>query len=265
MDDIRDLIFRNIYDKKFKALLTAEKDGILSGVNEAIKTASDLCIEIEMFYIEGDKISQGDVLAEISGTPKQITMAEDRIIGCLSKYSGISTATARAVALADGKVKIVSGSMKKMPSQMKFSTKIAIESGGGECRISKTPMVYLDKNYIKMLGSIKNALKSVESRTDLVKVVQIKGIEGTIEEETLSAIENGCNILMVDTGNINDVKRCLQVLESYGIRKNFEVAFAGGVKIADIPELCEYGIDSLCIGKEIVDALLLDMKLDVQI
>lgn len=265
MEDIRDVIFSDIYDKKFKALLTSEKDGILSGVEEALKMALDIDVEIKMFYKEGDRIKHGDVLAEISGTPKQITMAEDRIIGCLSKYSGISTATARAVAMADGKVKVVSGSMKKMPSQMKFSTKIAIESGGGECRISKTPMVYLDKNYIKMLGSIKQALKSVESLTDLVKVIQIKGLDGTIEEETISAIENGCNILMVDTGNIDDLKRCLQVLENLGIRKDYEVAFAGGVKIDDIPRLCEYGIDALCIGKEIVDALLLDMKLDVKI
>ena len=41
------------------------------------------------------------------------------------------------------------------------------------------------------------------------------------------------------------------------------MAFAGGVKIADIPDLAARGMDLLCIGKEIVDAGLLDMKLDV--
>ena len=40
------------------------------------------------------------------------------------------------------------------------------------------------------------------------------------------------------------------------------VRTAGNVKLTDIPELSERA-DILCIGKEIVDAPLLDWKLDV--
>jgi nicotinate-nucleotide pyrophosphorylase (carboxylating) len=35
------------------------------------------------------------------------------------------------------------------------------------------------------------------------------------------------------------------------------------VRLTDIPDLTNWDIDILCIGKEIVDAGLLDMKLDV--
>lgn len=46
-------------------------------------------------------------------------------------------------------------------------------------------------------------------------------------------------------------------------KERLELAFAGGVRLTDIPELADEGIDILCIGKEIVDAQLLDMRLDV--
>lgn len=265
MQDIRDVIFKEISEKKFRALITAEKNGCLSGVEEAEKMAREIGISINLYHKEGDLINVGDIICEITGTPKQITVSEDKIIGCLSKFSGIATAAHNAVELADDKVRIVSGSLKKMPHNIKDSVRKAIVSGGASNRISTTPMVYLDKNYIKMLGSIPKALNSVKCFTDLAKVIQIKGNEFSIEEETVQALENGCDILMVDTGNLNDLERCIQVTERIGKRKDVQIAFAGGVKMEQIPELCKYDINALCIGKEVVDALLLDMKLDVQI
>ena len=48
----------------------------------------------------------------------------------------------------------------------------------------------------------------------------------------------------------------------HGLPERIKVAFAGNVKLTDIPELSRRA-DILCIGKEIVDAPLLDWKLDV--
>lgn len=265
MQDIRDIIFKEISDERFKALISTEKDGCLSGVEEAEKAAAEIGVTIKLFHNEGARIKAGEVICEIVGTPKQITIAEDKIMGCLCKYSGIATAAHKAAELADGKCRIVSGSLKKMPSEIKMSIRKAIESGGASCRISTTPMVYLDKNYIKMLGSIPRALKSVEILTELTKVIQIKGQQLSIEEETRQALENSCNILMVDTGDLQDLEKCINVAEKLEKRNDVQIAFSGGVKLDQIPIICEYNIDAICIGKGIVDALLLDMKLDVVI
>lgn len=35
MEDIRDILFENIASKRFRAVLTAERSGVLSGVDEA--------------------------------------------------------------------------------------------------------------------------------------------------------------------------------------------------------------------------------------
>ena len=68
---------------------------------------------------------------------------------------------------------------------------------------------------------------------------------------------------MVDTGRLEDLRRCRAVLEASGRRGEVQLAYAGEVKLTDIPQLVQERLDVLCIGKQIVDAQLLDMKLDV--
>ncbi|MBW7572272.1 beta/alpha barrel domain-containing protein [Caproiciproducens faecalis] len=265
MEDIRDIIFQEIAGKEFRALLIPERDGCLSGTEEALRLTEEIGAKLNLFLHEGDDVKAGEPIGEVLATPKIMAMAEERVIGTLSKFSGIATASRKAVRLAQGKIRIVSGSWKKMPPEIKNGIRQAIVTGGASFRISSTPMVYLDKNYIRMLGSIPAALNSVSGCTDLAKVIQIKGKEHSIEEETAQAVENGCSILMVDTGNIEDVVRCTKKVEEMGMSGKLQIAFAGGVKLDNIPKFINYGIDMLCIGKEIVDAPLLDIKMDVEL
>ena len=265
MTDIRDQIFLGIADRLFHADLTAERDGVLSGVCAAQTRAEQMGIELKFYAAEGDKLIRGKAFAELAATPKKMTMAEDTIIGLLAKYSGVATAAARAVRLADGKLRVVSGSSKKMPPEIKSGIRQAIHTGGADTCISPVPMVYLDKNYIRMLGSIRAALEAVQDMRDRVKVVQVKGTMGSIEAEVEEAAANGCGVVMVDTGRIGDAVCGSQTLARLHMRKDVRIAFAGGIRLADIPAIVTQDIDMLCIGREIVDAPLLDMRLDVRV
>lgn len=263
MQDIRDVIFHEIRERKYHAVLLPEADGVLSGVEDAARKAAELGLEWRSTSREGGILSRNESFAELVGTPKQLALAEECIIGLLSKPSGIATAARRAVSASGGRVRIVSGSWKKMPPDMKTAVRRAIVSGGASFRICEQPMLYLDKNFIRMFGSIRAALEAAAGLKEITKVVQIKGIDCSIEEETRQAVKGGADILMVDTGNPQDVKACRKQMAAMPQEKKRRVAFAGNVKIAQIPSLAEKGIDILCIGKEIVDAGLLDMKLNV--
>lgn len=263
MKDIRDDIFKNILNDKFNAVLTVENNGIFAGSKEAKTYAQEIGIDLKLYFSDGQEVCIGDTIGEIVADPKNMAIAEEKIIGAIAKYSGIATAARKAVVEAEEKVKIVSGSVKKMPPQIKNGIRDAIISGGATFRISDTPMIYMDKNYIKMLGSITKALEAVKDQMNVVKVIQLKGRDHSIEEETRMALENDCGILMVDTGNIEDLKRCITEVNKIGVRNNVKIAFAGDVKINQIKEYIKMGVDILDIGKEIVDAQLLDIKLDV--
>ena len=262
MRDIRDIIFHALEGKRLRAVLTAERAGVLSGVDSVRIRAEELGIALELCKEEGEELSHGERIGTLVAGPKQIALAEEQLIGELAKASGIATAARTAVLLADGRARIVSGSWKKMPPQIKELVRRAVLTGGAAVRIAEPPMIYLDKNYIRMLGSIQEALRACAVFSDDTKVVQLRGEDGTVAQETRAAVLGGADILMVDTGVREDLECCLSELAAMGCRERIKVAFAGNVKLTDIPELSRRA-DILCIGKEIVDAPLLDWKLDV--
>ena len=262
MRDIRDDLFRSIYGRRFRAALTAEHAGVLAGTEAAKAQADELGIELELCKADGEELMHGERIGTLVAAAKQVALAEERMIGALAKASGIATAARTAVLMADGRAEIVSGSWKKMPPQIKELVRGAILTGGANCRIAEQPMIYLDKNYIRMLGSIPQALAACASFHEYTKVVQLRGESATVAWETQAAVRGGADILMVDTGAREDLECCLSELAAVGCREHIKVAFAGNVKLTDIPELSERA-DILCIGKEIVDAPLLDWKLDV--
>jgi nicotinate-nucleotide pyrophosphorylase (carboxylating) len=105
----------------------------------------------------------------------------------------------------------------------------------------------------------------VASVGDKLKVIQLKGEFASVAQEAIMAVTHGADILMVDTGGLADFEAARRALEAIGLRQQVKLAFAKGVRLRDIPAMKGRGIDILDIGSEIVDAPLLDMKLDVSV
>jgi len=261
--DLRDIIFKDVINKKFTAVIISEEEGLLAGKEILEEKGKEIGIKFLFLLEDASQLKPGIVIARFIARPKQICICEDNLIGLISKYSGIATAAAVARQVSKEKIKIVCGAWKKMPTEVKPFIRRAVEVGGLKTRIVDKDFVYLDKNYIRMFGSIEKTLKSIEKMKDKIKAIQIRGETNLIEVEALEAIGNGANILMIDTGRIKDVQKVLYVLEKENKRNLVKVAFAGNIKISEIDELTNFDIDILDIGRQIIDAPLLDMSLDV--
>ncbi len=257
--DIRDLIFAGLGNTRFAAHLTANARGVLAGTAMAESTAEAVGLKLDWVCREGDWLEAGTLVAVITGHARYMAIGEERLLGCLCKASGIATSARRAIELASGRARVVSGAWKKMPPDLKFMVRHAVAVGGMPPRILDVPFVYLDKNYVRMLGGITATLAAVRDIPG-VKVIQVRGEEAAIAEETTRACQGGAGVVMVDTGHRQDVMAALEVAAAY---PNVKVSFAGGIKHEDIPTLVDLGIHILDIGTVIMDAPLLDMKLDV--
>jgi len=263
MKDLRDDIFKNISHKQITAIIIADDNGIIAGSLSAKKEAERLGLKILKWLDDATPVTNNDAIASFMGTPKQIAMAEEVVMGKMAKPSGIATAAKKFVDACGDLPKIVSGSWKKMPIQLKDTIRTSVAIGGAGIRISNTPFVYLDKNYIKMLGGIIESLRSTENLDNKKRVVQIHGFFHDIASEAVDAAENGADIIFVDTGNKDDVQKVIEILTEKNLRQKVKVVFSGGICFEDLDHLKKLDIDFLDVGRAIVDAPLLDMRMEI--
>lgn len=262
--DIRDIIFASISHRPYTAYIATERAGVVTGTARLAEQLTALGVVVEITVADGALVDAGATVAELTGTPKQLAMAEEVAIGLLAKPSGIATAARRAVELAGPDLKIVCGAWKKMPPEIKWIVREAVTAGQASFRIAEGPFLYLDKNFVHMLGGVETTMAAVAAMDDKIKCIQLKGRSAPIAAEALAAARGGADILMIDTGNLTDVEVVNNALTGAGLRNKVKIAFAQGIRLEDIPTLRGKGIDILDIGGSIIDAPLLDMRLDVR-
>ena len=261
--DLRDSIFQSISGQRATAVLSSEDSGLVVGIPDFQKTADDLGVDVQYVIEDSSWVEAGKKIAEFQGAPKQIAKAEERLIGMLAKPSGIATTTRKFVEAAGDDLRIVSGAWKKMPMVLKHVIRHAIRSAGADFRISRVNFVYLDKNFVRMLGGIRQTLEATSHIKDHEKVIQVKGHYNDVSVEAVEAAEAGAHIIFIDTGNTDDIDRVSDALVKSGLREQVVIAYSGNVQLADIPSLRKKDVDRVDIGRAIVDAPLLDMKIDV--
>ncbi len=261
--DVREELFRGIAGKLFTVHVVAGQEGVVSGSDDVAREAEKLGIFLLKTADEGTWAREGEILAAFRGTPHQVAAAEESMLGLLAKTSGIATAARAFVDLAGGRPRVVCGAWKKMPPSLKEPVRRAVVTGGAHFRIASGPFVYLDKNYVRMLGGIRKALQAASSLKGHTKVIQIKGEYGDVATEVCEAASCGAGIVFVDTGNKDDVRLASEVLRDSGLREGVKIAFGGNVRLEDVAELKSIDVDILDVGRAIVDAPLLDMRMEV--
>jgi nicotinate-nucleotide pyrophosphorylase (carboxylating) len=257
VSDIRYEIFRDCMSVSVTGALVSEGAGILSGLGRARKRMTDLGLVFSTSFSEGSRVEEEERIATVTGNPVQIAMAEEQIIGILSKSSGIAT----AARLGPGK-EVVSGGWKKMPSEIKEIVRQAALDGGIHVRICREPFVYLDKNYVRMLGGVRASIQRTLPLAGTV-VIQIRGETKAIGEEAVEAAESGAKIVMVDTGSHEDLEQTTRALTARGLRSRVRVAFSGEITLERIGGLSMLDMDIIDVGYAILDAPCLSMRFDV--
>jgi nicotinate-nucleotide pyrophosphorylase (carboxylating) len=260
--DIRQEIFRECSDRRVTGVLIAEAPGVLSGIARAGGAMESLGVSFTTDLEDGSTLEVDQEIARAFGNPVQIAMAEERIIGAVSKTSGIATAARRARLAAAPRCQVVSGGWKKMPWEVKDLVRQAVSDGGINARISENPMVYLDKNYVRILGGVQKAVQTVNG-LDREIVIQVRGETGSVGDEAIEASGGGVSVVMVDTGRREDMAEVIRALKERGLRSRVRIAFAGNISIDDLEELSRLDFDIVDIGYAILDAPCLPMRFDV--
>ena len=260
--DIPALLLAACPHREVGARLVALEPGVAAGCREMTAEARAMGLAVSAAVSDGQPLAAGQVLAELSGPPLAVLQAEDRLLGMVGKFSGVARAAARANELA-GRVRVVCGAWKKMPLELKQGLRLALEAGGVDTRIIDTPMVYLSKNHLRVLGSVGRAMDAALAIPGRDVVIQICGETGPIRLEAQEAVSRGAKVVFVDTGRLGDLIAVAGHLRGLGLRGEVQLAFAGGITLEDLPGLASADLDVVDLGRALIDAPLLDLRYQV--
>jgi nicotinate-nucleotide pyrophosphorylase (carboxylating) len=211
-----------------------------------------------MRFQDGQPVRPGDVLVEIEGPPHELGVAEDYVLGPLGYASGIATRAAAFRAAAPEGLSIACGGWKKLPAALKPLLRAGLAAAGVLPRLVPGDFVYISKNAVLLLGGVEPAIRAGRAAAHGPVAVQVRSVD-----EARVALQAGAGVIMVDTGRLADLADVHQALTAEGRRDAVILAFGGGVTLEQLSAAHAAGAQAVDVGRAILDAPLLDLRMRV--
>ena len=241
----------------FNAKLTSRVDGIVCGL-EVFKTVFKVLsdsVEVNLLFKDGDEIKKGDVLAKLKGPGKYLLLGERVSLNYIQRMSGIATETHKyQQAIGDLPCKIVD-TRKTTPNFRAFE-KYAVKCGGGALhRFNLSDCAMIKDNHIKVAGSVTNAVKMVKANLSHAHKLEL---ECDTLEQVKEALPLGVDIIMLDNMSLDEMKEGVKLINHKAI-----VEASGNVKLNNIRQIAECGVDIISSSAIVANAPALDLGLDM--
>jgi nicotinate-nucleotide pyrophosphorylase (carboxylating) len=248
-------------DKKSQAKLLVKDNGMLAGVELAEKIFHEVdgSLQLTIFKKDGDSISSGDVVFEVSGNAKAILSAERLVLNCMQRMSGIATKTNHLSKLIEGTSAKLMDTRKTTPN-FRLMEKWAVAIGGGKNhRFALYDMIMLKDNHIDVAGGISLA---VANAADYLKKKNKKLL---IEVETRNLKEvrealntNAIDVIMLDNMSIEEMRESVKLING-----KCKTEASGGITEVNLRSVAECGVDYISMGALTHSVKSLDLSLKI--
>lgn len=161
IDSTADLLIPE--DSISSAYFMSKADGVLCGLEVALRvfTILDPDMKIQCHFKDGDKVKNGDIIAEFTGHTRLMLKAERTSLNLLQHMSGIATYTNKCVELVKGTNASIADTRKTLPG-LRPLQKYAVTVGGGRNhRYNLTDAAMLKDNHIDAYGGITPAVEAL--------------------------------------------------------------------------------------------------------
>ena len=224
------------------AKLVAKEDGVAAGLMVAARVFNlvDKKTVFTPLVKEGELITKGTVMAQVSGRTASLLKAERVALNFLQRMCGIARKARLMTDLAKRNGTVIADTRKTTPN-LRILEKYSVSAGGGKNhRFSLSDAVMLKDNHIKAAGGIKNAV--VKARKVISHTMTIE-----VETETLvqveEAVEAGADIIMLDNMNREDIIKAVAIIEKKAV-----VEVSGNLTEDNIGNKLVPGVDVMSSG-----------------
>ena len=225
-----------------RATMVAKSSGILAGLSVAEYIFRTLSPDIlwNPFFSDGDKISKGEIILEISGSYRALLTGERLALNFMQRMSGIATMTSHCVCELEGFHTQILDTRKTVPGLRLLDKYAVLMGGGSNHRIGLYDMVLIKDNHIKIAGGITNAVTQI--RKNLPDTIKLE-VEVTNLDEVNEALTAGADIIMLDNMTLQTMKESVKRIDGRA-----KVEASGNMTIDRLKEVAATGVDFISIG-----------------
>jgi nicotinate-nucleotide pyrophosphorylase (carboxylating) len=247
------------------ARYVVRSEGVVAGMPVLRLVAQRFCLErgLRLLARDGDHVTPGAVLAEVSGSMQKMLGMERTALNFLQRLCGIATLTSRFVAEVAGTRAVILDTRKTTPGWRPLE-KYAVRCGGGmNHRLGLYDMVLIKDNHLAWLASrgerdpIRAAVSAARSRVRARTEIEI-------EVDSLDQLDRALrcrpDIILVDNLGPESLSEAVRRRDAKAPGVRLEAS--GGVTLATAAALARTGIDRISVGALTHSAPALDIGLD---
>jgi len=247
-----------------RARIVSRCDCIASGIAIASEVFRrlDETLTITTHAAEGERLSPGSVLLEISGPTRSILSGERTALNFLGRLCGIATLSRRYADAVKGTGVTLLDTRKTTPG-WRLLEKQAVKAGGcTNHRMGLHDAVLVKDNHLAALGDL-SLLPPVITGLRTAH----PGLPIEIEADRLDQVKTLLGMQGIDVILLDNMSPA-QMSEAVALRNKFAppvlLEASGGVTLASIPEIAATGVDRISVGALTHSATNADLSLELE-
>lgn len=240
------------------AKIVAKQSGTIAGLDIAVACFHVVSkkIEVIQYCRDGDSVTKGTVLLELSGPLDKILLTERTALNFLQHLSGIATATAKLVRLLQGTTCMLLDTRKTLPGYRTLE-KYAVRKGGGtNHRQNLSTMILIKENHLRPLS-----FEILQQKVTLARKKSKFKIE--IEAETLAQVKKflglPLDIILLDNMSLAEMRQAVKLRNK--INPKIKLEASGNISAKTIRAVGQTGVDYASCGSITHSAPALDISL----
>ncbi len=240
-----------------QAKLYSKGTSIVAGI-ELVKQVFqrvDSKIMVKVLINDGEKVTPGSIVMELSGPLSSILTAERTALNFIQHLSGIATATREAVDIINGLPVRISDTRKTLAGLRALQKYAVLVGGGFNHRYGLYDAVLLKDNHLTSLGGLTKAVEM--ARQKIGHMVKLE-----VECESLAQVQEalacGVDLIMLDNMTTEQMRQAVSLVNHRVI-----VEASGGIMAGNLREVAETGVDIISIGALTHSVKSMDFSLDV--
>lgn len=246
---------------KGKAVLKIKQDGVLAGMQVAIKIFSykEPASVITVYKEDGEEMRYGEKAFEVETSVHTILQCERLVLNCMQRMSGIATLTKQYTDKLKGYKTRLLDTRKTTPN-FRLLEKEAVRIGGGlNHRFGLYDMIMLKDNHIDYCGGLEKAIDQaaeyvMKKKPGLKIEVETRSVEDV--KRVVAAGKGKVFRIMFDNFRPEQISEALLL-----VKDDFETEASGGINLDNVEDYARTGVDFVSVGGLIHQARSLDLSL----